>query len=304
MSAQTVKSTDSPKRSEYKSVAANGTANLATQLPMTRTIVARTAGKQHGPVNRLFSPGDLGALLKPFVFLDYFDIPAHSNARFAMHPHSGIATTTILLDGGVRYEDTTGASGVMSTGSVEWMNAGGGVWHDGYPEGRARVRGYQLWTALPSDLELGEPDSQYLSAGEIPVTGPARVILGRYDNAQSPVSAPPGINYLHVRLSAGEQWRYSPPAGHVVAWLSIQRGALRVAGQRIYAELAVFSESEGFLEFIAETDAEFVLGSAVAHPHELSLGYYSVHTSDEALQAGETRIAQLGEQLRRSGRIR
>jgi hypothetical protein len=38
-----------------------------------RAIVTRTAGRQHGPVKRLVSPSDLGDVLKPFVFLDYFD---------------------------------------------------------------------------------------------------------------------------------------------------------------------------------------------------------------------------------------
>jgi redox-sensitive bicupin YhaK (pirin superfamily) len=269
----------------------------------TRTIIARTVGRPHGGVNRLFSPGDLGRLLKPFVFLDYFDIPAHSATRFSMHPHSGIATTTILLDGDVRYEDTTGASGVLPAGSVEWMNAGAGVWHDGYPEGRSRVRGYQLWTALPRELELGKPLSQHLSVERIPQIGPARVVLGRYDGVQSPVSAPQGINYLHVRLSAGERWRYAPPAGHAVAWVSVQHGALHTGSDRIRAEVAVFNESGDVLEFTVEEDTEFVLGSAVPHPHDLVLGYYSVHTSEEALQAGEARIVEIGEQLRRSGRV-
>jgi redox-sensitive bicupin YhaK (pirin superfamily) len=287
-----------------ETLVANREDPLSNPLRATRTIVTRTAGRKHGPVNRLFSPGDLGELLKPFVFLDYFDVTPGSEMRFAMHPHSGLATTTILLDGEVRYEDTTGASGLMSTGSVEWMNAGGGVWHDGFPEGRSRVRGYQLWTALPAALELGEANSQYLSASVIPKTGPARVILGRYENVQSPVAAPAGVNYLHVKLSAGEHWRYTPPAGHVIAWLGIQSGALHVANQRLRAEVAIFSESEDALDFVADGDTEFVLGSAVPHPHELVLGYYSVHTSEEALRAGEQGIVQIGEQLRRVGRIR
>lgn len=37
--------------------------------------------------------------------------------------------------------------------------------------------------------------------------------------------------------------------------------------------------------------ATFVLGSAVPHPYDLVLGYYSVHSSEEALKAGEVRIA-------------
>jgi redox-sensitive bicupin YhaK (pirin superfamily) len=279
------------------------TATTSGSLRDERTIVTRTAGRQHGPVKRLVSPSDLGGLLKPFVFLDYFDSSVEADMRFSMHPHSGLATTTVLLEGEVEYEDTTGASGIMPSGSVEWMNAGRGVWHDGRARGDGPVRGFQLWVALPPELELGEPRSEYLSANEIPDTGPARVILGRYGNVVSPVPAPAEINYLLVRLAAGEQWQYTPPAGHSVAWLSIQRGALRIADERIANELVVFEESEDVLAFTADEDSEFVLGSAVPHPHNLVLGYYSVHTSAEALRMGEARIMEIGTQLRRRGRI-
>lgn len=268
-----------------------------------RVIAKRTAGRQHGPVKRLVSPSDLGEVLKPFIFLDYFDSSVEADMRFSMHPHSGLATTTVLLEGEVEYEDTTGASGIMPSGGVEWMNAGSGVWHDGRAIGNGPVRGYQLWVALPPELELGAPQSQYLSASEVPRTGPARVILGRYGNVESPVPAPAGINYLLVRLSAGEQWQYTPPAGHNVAWLSIQRGALRIANEPVSNELVVFGESEDVLALTADEDSEFVLGSAVVHPHNLVLGYYSVHTSSEALHAGEARIREIGAQLRRRGRI-
>ena len=279
------------------------TVNPSASLRGARAIVTRTAGRQHGPVKRLVSPSELGEMLKPFVFLDYFDSSVEAEMRFSMHPHSGLATTTVLLEGEVEYEDTTGASGIMPSGGVEWMNAGGGVWHDGRARGDGPVRGYQLWVALPPELELGEPRSQYLSANEVPRTGPARVILGRYGNVESPVPAPPGISYLLVRLSAGEQWQYTPLVGHTVAWLSIQRGALRIADKPISNELVVFGDSDDVLAFTADEDSEFVLGSAVAHPHNLVLGYYSVHTSSEALLAGETRIKEIGAQLRRRGRI-
>jgi redox-sensitive bicupin YhaK (pirin superfamily) len=242
-------------------------------------------------------------VLKPFVFLDYFDSSVEANMRFSMHPHSGLATTTVLLEGEVEYEDTTGASGIMPAGSVEWMNAGRGVWHDGRARGDGPVRGFQLWVALPPEIELGEPRSQYLAVSEVPRIGPARVVLGRYGNAESPVAAPPGINYLFVRLAAGERWEYTPPVGHEVAWVCVQRGALRIADESIADELVVFDESEDVLAFTADEDSEFVLGSAIPHPHDLVLGYYSVHTSSETLRAGEARIREIGVQLRRSGRI-
>ncbi|MNL27087.1 hypothetical protein D3C87_1486540 [compost metagenome] len=107
-----------------------------------------------------------------------------------------------------------------------------------------------------------------------------------------------------MRLAAGERWRYQPPAGHDVAWTHVHRGELRVAGERLQGELAVFDESGSAIDFTAEGDTDFIVGSAVKHPHDLVLGYYSVHTSPDALQRGEAEIARIGRQLRADGRIR
>ena len=48
----------------------------------------------------LVSPGDLGEILKPLVFL-YLVRRRHTHGqrRFGMHPHSGIATLTPLIEG-------------------------------------------------------------------------------------------------------------------------------------------------------------------------------------------------------------
>ena len=256
-----------------------------------RRIATRTRGRPHGPVTRVVSPSDLGERIKPFVFLDYFE-PQVSELRFGIHPHSGIATITVLLEGDLTYEDTTGKSGILPAGGVEWMRAAGGVWHDGAPvPGVKRVRGLQLWIALPAAEENGTPESQYIDPKSVPQEGQVRVILGSYGSARSPVRAPSGINYLHVRLKDGERWEYQPPAGHNVAWMySLTR-----------KELVVFEEGETALSFEGET--EFVLGSAVKHPHDLVLGYYSVHTSAQALEAGEAKIAEIGRQLKAAGRI-
>jgi redox-sensitive bicupin YhaK (pirin superfamily) len=68
---------------------------------LARTIVQRTRGHSHGPITRLVSPGDVGELIKPFVFLDYFDIDPERMPALGFHPHSGIATLTLLLEGQV-----------------------------------------------------------------------------------------------------------------------------------------------------------------------------------------------------------
>src|SRR2546423_2955767 len=96
-----------------------------------RRIAYRTRGHSHGPITRLVSPSDVGQLIKPFVFLDYFDIDPEHMPAIRFHPHSGIATLTLLLEARISYEETSGTKGIIEPGGVEWMRAGGGVWHTG-----------------------------------------------------------------------------------------------------------------------------------------------------------------------------
>jgi redox-sensitive bicupin YhaK (pirin superfamily) len=268
----------------------------------SRRIAHRTRGHPHGPIVRLVSPSDVGELIKPFVFLDHVDADMSSAPRFGFHPHSGIATLTLLLEGGFDYEDSTGAKGTMGQGAVEWMQAGGGVWHTGNGIGQ-RIKGYQLWVALPPALENSPALSRYLSQESFPKHGPARVILGELGGARSPIQAPSPMNYLDVRLRSGEVWRYDPPQGHEVAWIAVHEGKA-LAPQSIPAgELAVFEKAQTSITFEAEGNTSFVLGSARTHPHDLVLGHYSVHTTEDALVQGETHIRRIAAELRQAGKL-
>ena len=266
-----------------------------------RPIVHRTFGDRHGAITRLMSPSGLGRRLKPFVFLDLVDAQGSDLSGFGWHPHSGIATLTYLWQGNVRYEDTTGAAGLLPAGGVEWFKAAGGAWHGGGAGNSDRSRGFQLWLALPADQELGPSESIYLSPEETPSTGPVSVLLGSYDGVSSPLKAPTPINYLAVRLKAGETWRYDPPAGHDVAWIALASGSLAVPDPVQAGEMVAFDRSATAIDVRAEADSEFVLGSAVHHPHDLVLGYYSVHTSPAALDTAERHIADIHVRLKQEG---
>ncbi|OUM08085.1 hypothetical protein BW686_08720 [Pseudomonas syringae] len=269
-----------------------------------RAIIHRTRGRSGGPITRLMSPGDLGQHLKPFVFLDQFGFkPEPGKKGFGMHPHSGIATLTYMIEGELAYEDTTGQSGLLPSGGMEWMSAGNGVWHDAQPASDTPITGFQLWIALPAAQENGPAHSVYLAASQIAQEGPAQVLLGRYGNAQSRIPAPAGMNYLAVHLKDGEHWRYTPPAGHTVGWLAVNTGHLDAGGPIDASELAVFEASDRPIDFVATGPTRFVLGSAVKHPHDLVTGYYSVHTSKAALIQGEQEIDRIGALLREQGRL-
>ncbi|MES2742062.1 MAG: pirin family protein [Pseudomonadota bacterium] len=276
-----------------------------------RRIASRTRGRGHGPITRLMSPSDLGQIVKPFVFLDIFetkgaDIRALGN--MPIHPHSGIATVTVFTKGDMLYNDPVAGSGTLHYGAVEWARAGGGMWHGKeLTAGNVpHIQGFQLWMALPADLENCEPVSRYIEVQDMLQAGPAHVIIGHHDGVQSPVPAPEGINYLLVTLPAGKRWTYQPPARHTVGWLALAQGTLEAESSISAGEMVVFEQGEKpiVLEASETADAVFVLGSAVPHPHPLHLGSYSVHTSAQALEAGERRIAELGRKLQEAGNRR
>jgi redox-sensitive bicupin YhaK (pirin superfamily) len=273
----------------------------ASQTPV-RQIARRTRGRMQGLVTRLMSPSDFGEILKPFVFLDLFD---HEGAPFKgkLHPHSGIATLSYVIEGAVSFIDPDNVKGTLSAGGVEWMQAGRGMWHGGGLDKEGRTRGFQLWIALPPELELGPAISIYQAREDVQQDGPARVLLGSYGSASSAIVFPSPINYLAIRLNAGERWRYEPPTGHTVLWTAVASGAITVPDELWPGDLAAFEPSSEALKFEARSDAEFVLGSAVPHKYDLVLGSHSVHTTPAALRDAQAHLSAIRTRLVQEGRL-
>jgi redox-sensitive bicupin YhaK (pirin superfamily) len=146
-------------------------------------------------------------------------------------------------------------------------------------------------------------ENVYLAPDAVARDGPARVLVGTHGGATSPLDAPASLNYLAVRLRAGESWRYQPAVGHTVGWVALSTGRVRVPERVEAGELAIFGPSNGAIDVHADADTEFVLGSAAPHAHDLVLGQYSVHTSPAALGAGEQRLHEIERRLQSEGRL-
>jgi redox-sensitive bicupin YhaK (pirin superfamily) len=181
------------------------------QLPTAETprrIAHRTFGRRHGPITRLVSPSGTGEAIKPFVFLDRAEVRYTGKPLFGIHPHSGIATLTVVLAGAMAYENTTGKKGSVGAGGLEWMKAGHGVWHDGGPLPGDALRLFQLWVALGADNELAPAESHYIAPESVQREGPVRVVLGEYGRARSVIPGGPGINYFHVKTGETHEYRH------------------------------------------------------------------------------------------------
>jgi redox-sensitive bicupin YhaK (pirin superfamily) len=268
---------------------------------MNRTIRQRTRGQAHGDITRMVSPGDLGQMLKPFVFLDYIDADIAPGFGFDFHPHSGIATLTYQLDCDAEMEDTSGQKVLVRRGGLEWMQAGGGVWHRGSLTGSPHVTGFQLWVALPEGLEDAAANALYVTPEQVPTIDGVKVLMGTYRGLQGPVPEPSPMVYLHVPLEAGESWRLALPDRFEVAWAMVFEGEVSLGGAVLADELVVLSERGSAVEVNSASGAQFIFGAAQRHPWPLILGNYSVHTNASSLANGERRIREIGSELHRRG---
>ncbi len=108
----------------------------------------------------------------PFMLLDHFgsDNPDDYIAGFPLHPHRGIETVTYMLDGRIRHKDSTGHSGTIEAGDVQWMSAGRGIMHEEMPEvADGKLDGFQLWVNLPAKDKMKKAQYQEYAAKEITV---------------------------------------------------------------------------------------------------------------------------------------
>jgi redox-sensitive bicupin YhaK (pirin superfamily) len=112
----------------------------------------------------------------PFVFLDHMG-PTHlsnyQNLDVGPHPHIGLSTLTYLFEGSIMHRDSLGSEIEIKPGAVNWMTAGKGIVHsERTPEylrsSEKMLHGFQIWVALPKELEKMEPSFVHIEENEIP----------------------------------------------------------------------------------------------------------------------------------------
>jgi redox-sensitive bicupin YhaK (pirin superfamily) len=165
-------------------------------------------------------------LFDPFLLFDDFrsNNPTEYQAGFPWHPHRGIETITYVLAGDVEHGDSMGNKGVISTGDVQWMTAGGGIIHQEMPKGdsEGRMWGFQLWSNLPASRKMMEPRYREVKSNNIPIVTTSegvviRIIAGRVHGTQGPVrEIVTDPEYLDVSVPAGSTFTHPVKKGYTV----------------------------------------------------------------------------------------
>jgi redox-sensitive bicupin YhaK (pirin superfamily) len=151
----------------------------------------------------------------PFIFLDHFgpiDVRPGEAKGAPAHPHAGIETLTLLLEGRSVHKDSLGNESVMQPGEVQWMRAGRGVIHDEGPDADTlreggRTHGVQLWLNMPKGHKQDDPAYRHFTTNDIPLVqgreSVARIIAGRSGDVTGPLRSTGAPFVAQASLKAG-----------------------------------------------------------------------------------------------------
>ncbi len=247
-------------------------------------------------VRRAFGHQDTERL-DPFLMLDDFGSERKEayQGGFPSHPHRGFETVTYMLKGEMEHRDSTGRSGVIGPGDVQWMTAGSGIIHEEMPKtDDGEMRGLQLWANLPSDKKMTAPTYRGYERESIPVVitpsgAEVRVIAGNVSGERGPVrDVAIDPEYLDISLEPHAEFIHSIPEDHTVFAYVLEGEAQfdengETASSRM---LVVFGAGDEVAITTEENSVRFILVSGKPLNEPVAWrGSVVMNTEDEVLRA-------------------
>lgn len=189
--------------------------------------------------------------LSPMLMFDYGspkDFPAKVGQPrgVGQHPHRGFETVTLAFQGEVEHHDSTGKSGIIKPGDVQWMTAGRGIIHQEYHSKEFTRQGgtfemCQLWVNLPKKYKMQKPGYQGIMNEKIPVVslpldaaegteseGQARIIAGTLDGVKGAAKTFSPISLYDVSLRKKGAEVELPFAADHSCIVFVRRGSVEV----------------------------------------------------------------------------
>lgn len=251
-----------------------------------------------------FIPGNISQRrISPFLMLDFnaaFDFgPSDEPRGVDVHPHKGFETVTIAYKGSVEHHDSTGNSGIIRPGDVQWMTAGAGILHKEFHETEFSKKGgpfemVQLWVNLPKKDKSTPAHYQPITAadmGKITLPGGAgvvNVIAGQSGDIKGPAKTYSPVNMFDIKLKKGSSFTTNIEATHNTALLMVN-GTAEINGEQISEHSFVLFENKGEeITMTAIEDAVILLlsGEPINEPIA-SYGPFVMNTQAEIYEAIE-----------------
>lgn len=245
---------------------------------------------------------DMWKDVSPFLMLDYVEpwtlLPTDHPRGVDVHPHKGFETVSILWDGALAHEDSSGGKGKLFAGDVQWMTAGSGILHKEFHEEEFSKKGgvlhsAQLWVNLPAQYKNVAPAYQDIHANEIPEVllndGKAklRVLAGAFNGTASKAKTFTRINIYDVYAQAHADFSLTVPAGDNTSVL-VLNGTIHVNDHEIAraGDILVFETTGDTITVQTNNDTHLLLlsGEPIDEP-VAAYGPFVMNTQKEIMDA-------------------
>lgn len=248
--------------------------------------------------------------LDPFLMVSLY---AMRGATFPPHPHAGFMVATYILpesELGFVNQDSLGTRNRIAPGALHVTVAGRGVLHEEQPEVEGQLaQGYQIWIDLPEAQRECQPQALHLAAEQVPQLSlpgaDVRVVLGRVEQAQSPLVLPTPVSLLDVTMAPQARCELPlPAADHACVFML--GGAVAAGWRRVEAGQLLRTRADGGLLSLAagEAGARLTLfaGTPLLQPRVMQGPFVAGHPQQLQRFAADHAAGRFGT-LRPFGRV-
>lgn len=238
-------------------------------------------------------------MVDPFIFLNHHGpqnySPDNSGLPFGPHPHRGMETVTIILNGDIAHKDSGGNDSIIESGGVQWMTAGKGLMHqevssDNFKKTGGALEILQLWINLPARLKMTAPKYKGLQKDQIPTASfdndqvTAQIISGSLNNQKGAFDTLTDINLAVLFFKEGGVIRIDIPEENNILFYVI-KGALKINGEIIEGlELAEFNTDSDQLHIEAKEESTVLFGHAAPFNEPVVFGGPFVMNTEEEIE--------------------
>jgi redox-sensitive bicupin YhaK (pirin superfamily) len=240
-------------------------------------------------------------MVGPFIFIDHMGPSTVGPGHYmdiGQHPHIGLSTLTYLFEGEIVHEDSIGSEQRITPGSVNWMTAGKGVvhtertpedWRDG---NQYEVHGFQIWVALPKELEEMEPEFHHIPRQQLPnwqENGLEFILIaGQGYGKTSPVPVYSELFMIQIRSKEATAFDIK---GHLSGEIGIcvVKGYIEACGERIEQGKMLVSKEDDHCAMTVGEDTHLLLFGGAPFPEKRHIFWNFVASDQEKIEVAKER---------------
>ncbi|WP_108425702.1 pirin family protein [Flagellimonas amoyensis] len=235
-------------------------------------------------------------MIGPFIFIDHMGPTQLGPSKYMdvdQHPHMGLSTLTFMLEGEIMHEDGLGTHQRISPGSVNWMTAGKGVTHTERTPPDLRngktftAHGYQIWVALPKELEDMEPQFHHIEGKDLPkwteASATFTLIAGDGYGKKSPVPVHSDLFMVEIKNTAEYTLNVNGNLKGEIG-ICIVEGSIKACGETVEKGNILVSKVEDTCNIILEPNTHLLLFGGEAFPEERFIYWNFVSSSQEKIE--------------------